>query len=508
MVSILTLISRFFGLARDAAIAYFLGTRAGADAFYVAFRIPNLLRRLLAEGNLTLSFVPVFTKTLHEDPDKAKKVVDATFTFLLLLLITITLAGVFGASYFVRATALGFTQDAEKFQLTVQLTRITFPYILLVSLSALMMGILNGRKHFAAPAFAPVLLNVGIITGAFLFSRFLPHPEQAIAWGVLLGGFLQLAIQVPFVIRQGFFPRLSFNYKMPEVRKVGRLMLPALWGSAVYQFNLLAITFMASYLPTGSISYLWYADRVIEFPLGVFAISIATVALPSLSDHVAQENPEAFKKTMRQALGLVFLINIPAALGLAVLAEPILALLFYRGDFDQASTQACAQALRFFAIGLPFVSATRITASAFYAMQEAKKPVRAANLAVLVNLIVAGALLFPLQHRGLALSVSMGSLANFIFLMIAYRRKIGKIGWGEMRSDLWKIILSSLIMSGALLAVLYNIDYTYAEFSLRLMFVLGLVAFGAILYGGLVLLLRVKTSAFILKKISKRSIFS
>lgn len=488
----LTLLSRFFGLARDAVIAYVLGTKAAADAFYVAFRIPNLLRRMLAEGNLTLSFVPVFTESLHRNKKEAKEVADITFTMMTLALALISLVGVLGATWFVKVTAWGFTEDPEKFALTVTLTQITFPYIFLVSLGALMMGILNARKHFAAPAVAPVLLNIGIILGAVWLSRYFAQPSVGIAWGVLVGGVLQLLIQVPVLIKHGFLPKINFHFKNPALKKILRLMGPAIYGSAVYQINLLAITFMASFLPTGSISYLWYADRVIEFPLGVFAISLATVVLPTLSDHAAQKNHEKMKHTLRETLSMVWILNIPAAIGLAVLAKPVLALLFYRGDFTIASTDLTAQALWFFAIGLPFVSASRITASAFYAVQEARKPVLAANLSVLITILAGAALLFPLQHRGLALAVSIGSILNFSLLMIFYRKKVGPLGYKKMAGNVAKILVAGLIMGAVLLFVGQYWNLSFAPFWPRFGYVLAMIGIGFGVYLLLLLAFRVQ----------------
>lgn len=492
VVGILTLLSRIFGLARDAVIASILGTKAAADAFYVAFRIPNLLRRMVAEGNLTLSFVPVFTESLHRSRSEAKEVADVTFTLMGLLLAVLSVLGVVGAAIFVKLTAWGFSEDPEKFALTVHLTRITFPYIFLVSLSALMMGILNARKHFAMPALAPVFLNLGIIGGAVLLSPYFSQPSVGIAWGVIIGGFLQLAIQVPALIRHGYFPRLNFNFRIPAVRKIARLMGPTLYGSAVYQVNLLAITFMASFLPSGSISYLWYASRVVEFPIGVFAISLATVALPMLSDHAVQKDHEKMKRTLREVLSMVWLLNIPAAVGLVILAKPILALLFYRGDFGMESTHQTARALYYFAMGIPFISAARITSSAFYAIQEAKKPVRAANLSVLVNILTGAVLLFPMGYRGLALAVSLGAVANFLLLIFYYRREVGVIGLRNLLWDTLKISLASGVMAAGLLLVHYYWDLSFAPFWSRLGYVFAMIGLGVFLYLGAVVGLKVK----------------
>lgn len=504
MVGAMTLLSRFFGLARDSAIAYILGTRAAADAFYVAFRIPNLLRRLLAEGNLTMSFVPVFTESYRRSKQEAKEVVDVTFTLLTLLLSVVTLAGVLGAGVFVRVTALGFEADPEKFDLTVLLTKITFPYIFLVSLGALAMGILNSRKRFLTPAFAPVLLNVGIILGAWLLSGRFADPSVGIAWGVILGGVLQLLIQVPPLIKEGLFPKFSFRWKHPAVRKIGRLMLPSVYGSAVYQINLLAITFMASYLPTGSVSYLWYADRVIEFPLGVFAISLATVVLPLLSEHAAEKDFVRMKQAMRKALAAVWLVNIPAAVGLAVLAKPIIAVLFFRGGFNEESTRLTAETLQCFAVGLPFVSATRITSSAFYAVQDARKPVRAANLAVLVNIAAGFALLWPLQHRGLALGVGIGSIANFAMLLYDYRKSVGPLGLRSLAGSILKMAGAAGLMALVLFVAMRYWDWTFAPMLPRSLYLLAMIALGSGVYFLAVTLLKVEGSEVLLGAIRRR----
>lgn len=507
MVGFYTFLSRLFGLARDSIIAYLLGAREAADAFYVAFRIPNLLRRLLAEGCLTISFIPVFTEFLKKDPKEAKTVADATFTLLSLLLLAITLAGVLGASLFVQLTAFGFTKDPGKFALTVSLTRITFPYIFLVSLGALAMGILNSLKSFAAPAASPIFLNVGIILGALGIGRFMSEPSLGLAIGVILGGTLQILLQIPALAKRGFLPKISWNPRHPGVRKILKLMLPSIYGSAVYQLNILAITFMASFLPTGAVTYLWNADRVMEFPLGVFAISLATVILPKLSDHAADQDLGKLKATFRQGLQMIALVNLPATVGLIVLAEPIISTLFQHGKFSAESTKFTAQALQCFALGLPFVSGARIVSSVFYAIQDSKTPVRAANLGILGNIALGAILLKPFGHFGLALGVASGSALNFFLQITSLRGKIGLLGLKSSLLKGLKIATCSVGMGIVLIAckpwILNLLGDTLFE---KIFELLILVLLGAAVYLGMIFLLRVEEAQQILT-LAKRRLF-
>lgn len=509
MVGFFTFLSRIFGLARDTLIAYLLGAKEAADAFYVAFRIPNLLRRLLAEGCLTISFVPVFTEYLRKDKAEAKRVADYTFTLLTLLLFVITLVGVLFAGVFVKMTAFGFTQDPAKYALTVTLTRITFPYIFLVSLGALAMGILNSLKHFSTPAASPILLNVGIILGALVFSRHTGQPSVGLAIGVLVGGVLQIFLQVPVLSKMGFLPKIAWNPKHPGVQKILKLMLPSIYGSAVYQLNILAITFMASFLATGAVSYLWYADRVMEFPLGVFAISFATVILPQLSDHAADRNMARLKETFRNGLRMIYFVNLPATVGLIVLAKPIISVLFEHGHFSAHSTEMTARTLQCFALGLPFVSGTRITASAFYAVQDSKTPVRAANLAVLVNIIMGAILLKPLGQNGLALGVASGSTFNFLMHIYDFRKKVGLLGLRSLLAGVAKILVGSLLMGAALYFTTPYLWGWMGPSSLqRLLSLVLLIAEGVLVYFLASLLLKVSELdpmvSFLKRKILKR----
>ncbi|MCP5468479.1 MAG: murein biosynthesis integral membrane protein MurJ [Deltaproteobacteria bacterium] len=509
IVSLLTLVSRIFGLARDSILALTLGTNLGADAFAVAFRIPNIFRRMFAEGNLTLSFVPVFSESLKSSQQQAKKLVNTTFTFLSLVLILLTLFGVIAASWWVFMAAPGFVQNPEKFALTRLLTQITFPYIFLVSLGALAMGILNSKKHFAAPAASPIFLNIGIILGAVFFSRFFSEPSIGVAWGVLLGGVFQLMIQIPSVMKYGFFPKIDFDFKDPQAKKVFKLMLPAMYGSAAYQVNLLSIYFLASFLREGAVSSLNYAGRVIEFPLGIFAISIATVLLPRFSDHAAQKRTEKLTSSLMQALNAVWWLNVPAMVAMVVLSKPITALLFFRGQFDLDSLKLTEQALTYYALGLPFVSGSRILTNAFYAMQDSKKPVIATNISVVVNILVGVALMFWIEHRGLALAVSIGAAVNFFYLLKYYREKAGALGLKKALRELTKVMLAAMVMGAALIVVQHYWDWSLARFWTRLAYVLSLIGIGLVIYLMLTFVLKAefsqKISQFLLRRLKKSS---
>lgn len=450
LIGFFTLLSRLTGLVRDVAIAHAFGTRLAADAFFVAFRIPNLLRRLFAEGALTVSFVPIFTQSLKASREEAKRVVNTSFTLMLILLIGVSLLGILLSPWLVRLTAWGFTDDPEKYRLTVSLTRVMFPYILFVSLAALAMGILNSVKHFAAPAAASIFMNLGVIAGALWLGSFFDPPVMGLAVGVLLGGLLQLAIHFPYLKQFGFWPRLQWDPSHPAVKGILRMMIPAAYGAAVYQFHVILITFLASFLTSGSVSYLWYADRVMEFPLGIFAISIATAILPTLSDQAADKDHKALKETFGDGLRMIFFITLPAAGGLIVLAEPIIRILFQHGTFGEASTTATSQALVFFTLGLPFISGVRITSNAFYALQDSRTPVRAANWSILVNLVLSLVLMGPLQHNGLALAVSLASAFNFLMQLADFRKKVGLLGLRRILKGTLKSLAATIIMMGLL----------------------------------------------------------
>lgn len=332
VVGFYTFLSRILGLVRDMVLAFFFGTGMTMDAFVAAFRIPNLLRRLFAEGSLTIVFIPVFTEYLTTKTKKdAFDLARIVLTLLLLVLVCVTLAGILLAPWIVRIQAWGFGSSGVKYDLTLFLTRITFPYIFFISIVAFFMGVLNSLRRFAAPAAAPIFLNVGIIGAAYLLSPHLAQPIVGVAIGVLIGGMLQVVLQVPWIIKEGLklFPLWQPDH--PAVKRIGMLMLPAVFGSAVYQLNSYIGTLLASFLAEGSVSWLYYADRLVQFPLGVFAIAISTAALPSLSTHAAKKDPDEFAKTLSHSLRLVFFIILPSMVGLILLGRPIIRVLFERG---------------------------------------------------------------------------------------------------------------------------------------------------------------------------------
>lgn len=484
VIAFFTLLSRITGLVRDAAVAYVFGTQMSADAFYVAFRIPNLLRSLLAEGSLTQAFVPVFTDTYKRNPQDAKVVVNASFTVLTIILFIVVGVGIWGSDALVSLVAGGFRDDPDKMSLTITLTRILFPYLGLVSLMALAMGILNSLKKFAAPAFAPILLNIGMIIGALVLTRSLVPPIYGLAIGALLGGILQCLCQIPSLAKTGYLPRFTLAIGHPRVRQIGKLMLPAVYGSAVYQLNVLAITYFASTLSEGAVSILWYAGRIMEFPLGVFAIAIATAILPSFSDCASDNNKEKFKETLYFGLEMVAFINIPAALGLYLLAEPITVLLLHRGAFDEMSAIETARALQAFAVGLPFISATRILVGAYYALQKSRIPVLMATVAVVVNVVACLLLRGPLGHVGLALATSLSSIANAFGLFWYLHRYLGTMQWTRLGTPLVKTIFTSIIMGIGLILVAEGWGGNLYQMSLAAiaLYTLATIAAGSAVY--------------------------
>ena len=440
-----TLISRILGFVRDAVIAGFFGAGLSSDAFIAAFRIPNLLRRLFAEGSLSSAFIPVFTEyVVHHNRDEAFSMARSAFRLLSVILFMVTIGGILLSPWIVRLIVPGF--DAEKISLTVTLTRWMFPYFFCIGLVALCMGILNVLGHFAAPAIAPVILNLSVIGSVLFIAPAMTTPVIGLALGVLIGGVLQLALQLPILVRKGFRFWEKARLMHPGLKKVGISILPIILGGAVYQINIVVGTLLGSLLPEGSVTYLYFADRLVQFPLGIFAIAASTAVLPSLSRHAAAREFDELKQTFAHALKLVFFISIPAMVGLIVLREPIVALLFQRGAFDAAATQLTSQAVLYYSLGLWAFSAVRIVAATFFALQDARTPVRIAIISIFANILLGVILMKPLAHGGLALATSLASMLNLGLLMLALRTRLGSLGWINISQSAGKAFVSSLVM--------------------------------------------------------------
>jgi putative peptidoglycan lipid II flippase len=447
VVGVATLLSRIVGFVRDMIIAGVFGAGLGTDAFFVAFRMPNLLRRLFAEGSLTITFIPVFTECMtHQGQSEAFRMARSVLRALLIVLIFTAVTGVLITPWLIRGIAPGFYADPEKYALTVLLTRIMFPYVIFVCLVALSMGILNVMGHFAAPALAPVLLNLGMITGIYFLSPFFEQKVIGLAIGVLIGGVLQMALQIPFLIKKGFHFFQKTPWYHPGLKKIFILMGPAVFGSAVYQVNILVGTLLASLLPEGSVSYLYYADRLVQFPLGIFAVSMATAILPSLSRQAAAKDLNNFRETFVQGIKLIFFITIPAMIGLIVLREPIVRLLFQRGAFDSETTRLTASALLYYSIGLCAFSAVRIAVSSFYALSDTKTPVRMATVSIVANMILGILLMRFMAHAGLALATSLASMLNLGLLLTSLRKRLGKMTDTEILRSIGKSLMCGIAM--------------------------------------------------------------
>lgn len=488
-VSFYTFLSRILGLLRDGVMAWAFGATRIADAFYVAFRIPNLLRRLVAEGALTIAFVPVYTDYLKKSRASAREAASVIFTYLSLFLVVLVISGIIFAPWIVKLVAWGFSANQEKFELTVYLTRLMFPYIFLISLVALAMGILNSLKRFAAPAASPIFLNIGIILGAVFLWKFFKTPATGLVLGVLIGGIMQLCLQVPSLIKEGMLPKLNFNYRHPALKGLLLLMIPSAFGAAVYQLNVMIVTLLASFLQEGSVSYLWYADRVSEFSLGIFSIAVATAALPTMSDHASEKNIESLKETMNFSLRLAFLIDIPAAVGLYLLALPIVSVIFQRGKFDEATSMATAATLCFFALKIPFVSGVRNLVPGFFALKDAKTPVITSAIAVIVNTVAALILMKLLSYRGLALALVISSATNFAILVYCFRRKVGAIG-------AWKIIKSvsrTSVASAIMAVVIYYFMKIVPNLMTGTIWMRATILLSLVLIGMLVFILIIRT---------------
>ncbi len=450
-VSSMTLLSRILGFARDFFIARAFGAGLATDAFFVAFRIPNLLRRLFAEGAFSQAFVPVLSEYRNRSsPEETRGLVDAVSSLLFLALLVATAIGVAAAPLVIYASAPGFAASPEKFALTVELLRITFPYILFISLVALAAGVLNTWNRFAVPAFTPVLLNLSFIVGALFLAPYFDPPVKVLAWSVFAGGVLQLAFQLPFLRRIDMLPRFRPSFAHPGVGRVLKLMAPAVFGVSIAQLSLVINTVFASFLVSGSVSWLHYADRLMEFPAGMLGVALGTILLPSLSRYHADANVGEYAKLLDWGLRVTLLLAAPAALALAVLAIPLVATLFHYGSFSAEDALMTREALVAYSVGLVGMILVKILAPGFYARQNVVTPVKIGIATLVATQLMNLAFIGPFRHAGLALSIGLGACLNAGLLYYHLRRHAiytPQPGW---RAFLAKLGVALLVMGGAL----------------------------------------------------------
>lgn len=505
IVSAMTLISRVLGLVRDVVIANLLGAGASADVFFFANRIPNFLRRLFAEGAFNQAFIPVMTEYKQTRSFKDTQDLIAAVSGTLGMIVTVvTLIGMVGSGIVTAIFGIGWFlewyhdgPEAYKFELASVLLKVTFPYLWFICFTAMSGAILNTFGKFAVSSFTPVFLNLAMIGAALWISPNMAEPEMGLAIGVFLGGLIQFLFQFPFLRRLHMLVRPRWAWHHPGVVKIRTLMIPALFGVSVSQVNLLFDTMLASFLATGSISYLYYSDRLLEFPLGLFGIAIATVILPALSSRHVEQSKEGFAATMDWGVRMVLLMGFPAMLGLIVLSEPMLRVLFMRGEFGVTEVTAASKSLIAYGVGLQAFMLIKVLAPGYYARQDTKTPVRFGIIAMVANMVMNAILIFPMGYVGLALATALSGILN-----------AGLLAWGlskrgiyhPSRKTLWfagKVALASVAMAGLLMWLSPPLS-TWAQWGMLSSagHLLAYIGAGALCYGVLLVITGVRLSHF------------
>ena len=484
-ISSLTLVSRILGFVRDFYIARAFGAGLATDAFFVAFRIPNLLRRLFAEGAFSQAFVPVLAEHKNrQPPEETKTLIDGAATALFLALVAAALLGIALAPLIVYISAPGFASDPGKFGLTVTMLRITFPYIAFISLVAFSAGVLNTWNRFSVPAITPALLNVAFIVGAAFFADHFDPPVLVLAWAVFAGGVLQLALQVPYLYRMGLLPRWRLDLSHPGVRRILKLMAPAAFGVSISQLSLLINTIFASFLVSGSVSWLYYADRLMEFPAGMLGVALGTILLPSLSKYHADADHAEYSRLLDWGLRLTVLLAVPAAVALAVLAMPLIAALFHYGRFTPEDALMTQRAVVAYSIGLVGMILVKILAPGFYARQNITTPVKIGILTLILTQLMNLAFIVPLKHAGLALAIGLGACMNAALLYRALRA-----AGAYTPQPGWPIFLLKVASAVAIMAAVLYVTMGHASWWLaaswqrKLPALAGLVVLGTLAYG-------------------------
>lgn len=504
VVAVMTLLSRVLGLARDIVIAAMVGATANADAFFVAFKIPNFLRRLFAEGAFSQAFVPVLAEYREKGNMAAvQHLIDRVAGVLGGILLLVTTLAVIGAPVVATLFAPGFYNDPLKFALTADMIRITFPYLFLISMTGFAGAILNSYGRFAIPAFTPVLLNLSLIGAALFISPLMDEPAVGLAWGVMIAGVCQLTFQLPFLQRIHLLPRPRWAWYDEGVQRIITLMIPALFGVSVSQINLLLDTVIASFLPTGSVSWLYYSDRLVELPLGVFAIAIGTVILPSLSRHNIGSDKTAFAGTLDWAIRAVLLLGVPAAVALFMLAEPVLITLFKYGELAMRDVEMAAWSLRAYTAGLLAFMLIKVLAPGYFAQQDTKTPVKIGVIAMVANMALNLLFAIPLHHYyqlghvGLALATACSAWLNAALLFRGLYRSgayKARSGWGLYTV---RLLSATVAMAGLLWLLLGRVEawvaLNAAQRALEMAFLCGA---GGLTYAGVLGLLGVRLRHF------------
>ncbi len=506
VIGSMTLLSRVFGFTRDLLIAMKFGASPAADAFFVAFRIPNIQRRVLAEGAVSSAFIPVFSEYREHHKEEESWLLAANLFNILLLLLTFScIFLVLFAPWIVTLFAPGFIDQPEKFSLTITLTQWMAPFLLFIGLSAFSTGILNTFKQFALPAFAPVVTNICMILAILFWAPTLEVPVMALAYAVCIGGFFQFVMQWPTMNRLGFRLAPVCNWRHSGVVKIGKLMLPVMLGLAVYEVNLLVDTLLASLLAGGSISYLYYANRLVQLPLGVFGVALGIALLPLLSEQAAQKKFGELRDSLNFAIRLILFISIPATVGLILCRVPIVSTLWERGEFTSATTDGTAYALLFYALGLCGFAGSKILITAFYSMQDTKTPMVIGIWSMVLNIVLNLILMGPLQHGGLALATSLASIFNAVVLIFVLKKRLGRIGGKKIAVMTCKVAGAGLVMG--LVVFLFNqwaFDRT-ASLLIKLPVLSASILLGAVTFGLLARLMKLEELRYVMELKKRKS---
>jgi putative peptidoglycan lipid II flippase len=488
-------------------MAAYFGAARTADVFYVSFMIPNLFRRLVAEGALTISFIPVYTETLiHEGEDESMKLAQKVMTVQAIFIMAIITAGVIFSPQLMRIF-FGRNDSPEVLSLSINLTQLMFPYLFFAGFVAFAMGYLNSHRHFFAPAIAPVLLNIGMIAGIVFLSRLFENPIYGAAYGVLIGGLLQLIIQIPYMIREGFVFKISVDFKHPGIKKIFKMLTPALFGIAVYQINTLVSNMLATMIPEGSVSYIYYTNRLTELVLGVFIVSISNVILPEMSKLTALDDTEKFKKLFSDSVSSALFLAVPAAAALIAAGIPVISVIFMHGKFNYNDAVLTYYSLVTASIGIIFVSALRIATPAFYAMKDTRTPVIAAAVSLVINVVAGYTLMHtPLKHAGLTLANTISAIVQMSIMLVLLNKKTGGIDVKRILTSLVKFIIASAVMAALVVWIGSFADWKHGTMMIKSIF-LGIIVFaGGGVYFIMCYLLRADEMMYFVRRIRSRII--